>query len=463
MKLHEIFYPELNAYVKFKVLTPQNIDLFTQGCGDMHPQEFRRYVVDNLVYNLKSELFLVLRKMDPMSSYNTYQSLYYGCLMLNPSLDYEDWIRIAFMSVSDPAAVNVNLLELTDGFNDLEPAAKQVDKRVEPKKIPKSKLASLKPALLQVIVGQEEAVDTVADSLKRSIVGLEDKDAPIGVFLFCGSSGVGKTEVAKQINTYLFGKDANMVRIDCGQFQEKHDTQRLFGSPTGYVGYEDGGLLTNEVANNPNTVVLLDEVEKAHPDFWNAFLNVFDDGFITNNKGVKVDFRNTIIILTTNLGNSDVLRLFEAKNVGFGDRSVTALAKDRVDSIVTDKVKEYFRPELLNRVNEVVVFNHLSAQDLAEIAVMELEKVAQKLSPKGIRFEWDDSIVSHMVDNASSTRRGARGMAGIRRKLVEGLLADAMMANPCRRGTTLSLVADGENFKVNVTSPQKRTKSKKEA
>lgn len=457
LKIYEIFYPELDAYVKFKVLSPEAIEAFMNSCEDMHKQEFMRSVVDNFVYNLKSEVVIALRAIDPMVAINILQSLYYGCVMLNPRLDIDDWLRIASRSVVEPQILEIPGTELMPMT--LETTS---DESVEVKKVSRQKYMSLKPALKQMIVGQDEAIDSIGDALKRSIVGLEDKDAPLGVFLFAGSSGVGKSETAKQLHRHLYGKDSVPVRIDCGQYQQKHDTQRLAGSANGYIGYDDGGLLTNSIIENPNTVVLLDEVEKAHPDFWNAFLNVFDEGYMIDNKGTRADFRNTVIIMTTNLGNKDVLELFEGKSVGFGDSRLKALPKERLEAIVTDKVKDYFRPELVNRIDKVVVFNHLSEQDLMDIAEIEMEKVAAKLSPKGLRFNWDQTILTHMVENAAATRQGARGMATIRRDLVEGLVADALISERCTKGTILDLVFDGENFVINITKPKKKSKTVKE-
>lgn len=468
MKLQAIFSPELNAFVKFKVLEPSNAELFLQGCQDMHPQEFRRYVVDHLVYNLRSELFAVIRNLEPAASYNIFQSLYYGCLMLNPSLDVDDWLRITYTAVAQPAEFGIIP---ADDFSDLEPvgeleeAAEDTETNADQKpfKLPNDKLASLKPALQQVIIGQDDAIEVVSSHLRRSIVGLGEPDSPIGVFLLSGSSGTGKTLLARSVHDYVFGKDVPMARIDCGQYQERHDAQRLAGASNGYIGYDDGGILTNQVEKNPNTVVLLDEVEKAHPDFWNAFLNIFDEGFMLNNKGKKVDFRNTIIMMTSNLGNKDLLSLLEAKNIGFGGGKEVNLSKERINEIVTDKAKQFFRPELLNRIDEIVVFNHLKEEDLTQIATMEMEKVATKLSPKGIRLKWTDDIIKYMTSNAAANRKGARGMANIRRKEVEVPIAEALLAAPVTRGSILNFVLDGETFKVNVTKQRKRTKAKKEA
>jgi ATP-dependent Clp protease ATP-binding subunit ClpC len=456
--IYEIFYPELDAYVKFKVLSPEGIETFMQGCDEMHKQEFMKCVVDTFVYNLKSEIVLALRALDTKAALNIIQSLYYGCVMLNPRLDVDEWLTIASKSIANPIT-----LELTSGeMPELEPDDDDIVEG-EIKKISRPRYSSLRAALKQVIIGQDEAIDVVSDTLKRSIVGLNDENAPLGVYLFAGSSGVGKTETAKQLHKHLFGKDGDMVRIDCGNFQHKHDAQRLVGSANGYVGYEDGGLLTNKIIENPNTVVLLDEVEKAHPDFWNSFLQVFDEGYLLDNKGNKANFRNTVIILTTNLGNSDVLELFEGKSVGFGENRRKNLEKARLEAIVTEKVKSYFRPELVNRIDKIVVFNHLNADDLSEIANLELEKVAKKLSPKGIRFKWDDGIIKHMVQNAGSTYKGARGMARIRQQTVEDLVADTLLENTCPKGTILELVTDSDKFAINVTKPKKKTKVIKES
>ncbi len=457
MKIHEIFYPEVDAYVKFKVLSLDNIESFMYGAADMHRQEFMHHVVSNFVFNLKSEIHPKLRLMDPSDAQNTLMSLFHGSIMLNPRLDVDEWIRISYTGIQHPVTFTANE-DINEDFEEVltEESPSAV------KKIPKNKLSSIKTALQQTIIGQDAAIDTIHDYLKRSIVGLEDKDTPLGVFLACGSSGVGKTLLAKAVHNHLYGTKHQIVRIDCGQYQQKHQSSSLGGSSAGYIGYDDGGLLTNKVIENPNTVVLLDEVEKAHPDFWNVFLNVFDEGYLLDNKGNKADFTNAIIIMTTNLGNEQLLATLQAKSVGFGNNAATKMAKDRVDAVVLEKVRKYFKPELVNRIDKVIVFNHLNEDNLKEIANIEMDKVAKKLSSKGILFKWDDAIINHMVSQADSVFEGARGMAVIRRDLVESMLTDTILDEKVGRGSILELVADEDIFKINVTKPVKKTKTHQE-
>jgi ATP-dependent Clp protease ATP-binding subunit ClpA len=246
----------------------------------------------------------------------------HGSIMLNPGLDLDNWVNMAYDGGSnmdpfpfdqDAELTSQQFLDTIKNFRKKYPKLDDEDfpfgdfkkqaKQPKPKQITKQKFLGLESYLKNSIIGQEQAIQTIVSALKRSQVGLNDENRPLGVFLFAGSSGVGKTHLANSLHKYLFGGEYPMVRIDCGEFQHKHENQKLIGSPPGYVGHDEGGQLVNLVKKYPSTVVLLDEVEKAHPDLWNTFLRVFDDGILTDGKGDIVNFRNTIVIMTTNLGN----------------------------------------------------------------------------------------------------------------------------------------------------------------
>lgn len=333
---------------------------------------------------------------------------------------------------------------------------------VKSKQITKQKFLGLEPYLKNNIIGQENAVSALINALRRSQTGLHDPDRPLGVFLFAGSSGVGKTHLANALHKYLFGSDYPMVRIDCGEFQHKHENQKLIGSPPGYVGHDEGGQLVNLVKKYPYTVILLDEVEKAHPDLWNTFLRVFDDGVLTDGKGEIVNFKNTIIIMTTNLGNDKTSEHLLSGGAGFTNsvnyKTGTKIIPSRsiVERNTNDAVKKHFKPEFLNRIDKTVIFNYLSDEDCSKIAQLEMSVIAEKLSKKGFSMEYNDNVISGLIAEGIDSIKGARGLAQIRRDKIESQLAESIMDNPTPRGSIFQIDYEDSIFKFNVIKPSKK-------
>lgn len=454
MRVYQIFVPELNAYVKFKVLPPEDISSFLADLGPIDEDEFSKAVLEHLVFNMKTEIRESLRMMSSEAAIVTIEALYNGCIMLNPGLDLDLWVAMAY-SKGMESKTEPPMLEETATLAE-EPKAKTASKK---KKISNAKFASLPSMLNERIIGQREAVDIVCNALKRSQAGLSDDKRPLGVFLFAGASGVGKTSLAKELHSYLYGDDSKMVRIDCGEFQHKHDNQKLIGSPPGYVGHEEGGQLTNGIIKNPNTVVLLDEIEKAHPDMWHTFLRIFDEGIATDSQGKIADFRNAIIIMTTNLGNDKVVDALTAGGAGFNARIERSLltkelpARALVERTANEAIRKLFKPEFLNRIDSTVVFNHLQSADYEQIAELELHSLDAKLSKKGITFNWDKSVVDALIDQGVNTVMGARGMSQIRREHIETLLADAILGMRTTRGVVIDLSHDGK-FSLEIRRPK---------
>jgi len=331
------------------------------------------------------------------------------------------------------------------------------------KKMSRQKFLGLENHLLGNVIGQEEAVDSVVSALKRSQVGLNDKNRPLGIFLFAGSSGVGKTHLASTLHKYLFGEEYPMVRIDCGEFQHKHENQKLIGSPPGYVGHDEGGQLVNLVKRNPYTVVLLDEVEKAHVDMWNTFLRVFEDGVLTDGKGEEVSFLNTVIIMTTNLGNEKTVDYLLSGGTGFAKNinhktSTTQMpAKEMVEKNTLDAVRKHFRPEFINRLDKIIVFNHLDRSNLEKIAELEMSIIMDKLSKKGYSVNYTDEVISALLDKGVDSVKGARGLAQVRREKMEDQLADILIKSAPPRGTIfeISYKDEGDNFIFTLKKPSK--------
>ena len=247
----------------------------------------------------------------------------------------------------------------------------------------REKLLHLEEQLHKRVVGQDEAITAVADAIRRSRAGLQDPKKPIGSFIFLGTTGVGKTELAKALAEYLFDDESMMTRIDMSEYQEKHTVSRLVGAPPGYVGYDEGGQLTEAVRRKPYSVVLLDEIEKAHPDVWNVLLQVLDDGRLTDNKGRVVNFKNTIIIMTSNMGSHIIQEAFEnvtEKNV----EEVTEKAKMEVMALL----RQTIRPEFLNRVDEIIMFQPLMKKEIKGIVKIQLENLKKLVAQSGIQLEF---------------------------------------------------------------------------
>lgn len=284
--------------------------------------------------------------------------------------------------------------------------------------------------------------------------------------MFAGSSGVGKTHLANTLHKYLFGEEYPMVRIDCGEFQHKHENQKLIGSPPGYIGHDEGGQLVNLVKKNPSTVVLLDEVEKAHPDLWNTFLRVFEDGILTDGKGEEVNFQNTIIIMTTNLGNEKTVDFLLGSGTGFNRNinyklgTTQSPPKELVEKNTLEAIRKHFRPEFINRLDKIVVFNHLKQEDLEKIAELEMSVIIDKLSKKGYSVSYTHSVISALLAKGVDTVKGARGLSQIRREQMEDKLADILIKTIPPRGSLfeISYKDKEDNFTFTIKRPEKQTK-----
>ena len=299
----------------------------------------------------------------------------------------------------------------------------------------REKLLHLEDILHQRVVGQDEAVRLVAESILRSRAGIADPDRPIGSFLFLGPTGVGKTELAKTLAEALFDSEKNLVRIDMSEYMEKFSVSRLIGAPPGYVGYEEGGQLTEAVRRHPYCVVLFDEVEKAHPDVFNVLLQVLDDGRITDSQGRTVDFKNTIIILTSNLGSSYILEGITP------DGEISQQAKDEVNALL----KTSFRPEFLNRLDEIVFYKPLSRENIGSIIDLLMKDLQKRLEAKQISLELTDRAKQLIIDEAYDPIYGARPLKRYLQSHVETMLGRKIIA-----GEIGSADQNGEGCRVQI-------------
>ncbi len=308
----------------------------------------------------------------------------------------------------------------------------------DPEGTESARLLGIEKNLGQVIIGQDAAIASVARAIRRGRMGLSDPSRPIGSFIFLGQSGVGKTELARALAEAVFGHSSALIRLDMSEFSEKHSLSKLIGSPPGYVGYDDGGLLTERVRRCPYSVVLFDEIEKAHPDIYNILLQILDDGHLTDSQGRVCDFRNTVVILTSNLGASGGARL-----LGFSDRP-----DDSRREAIMAELKQSFRPELLNRIDEIVIFKSLSRDELIRIAELQLEGLAARADALGIKLTWDSEAVSLLVDKGGDPHLGARPIRRAVARLVGDAFAEALLDGRIAMGESVRVRVESGELKI---------------
>lgn len=306
------------------------------------------------------------------------------------------------------------------------------------------RLIKLEKELHQRVIGQEEAISAVARAIRRSRSGIADGRRSMGSFMFLGPTGVGKTELAKALAESVFGSEENMIRIDMSEYMEKFSTSRLIGAPPGYVGYDEGGQLTERVRNHPYSVVLLDEVEKAHPDVFNIMLQILDDGFVTDTKGRKVDFRNTIIIMTSNLGAT---ALRDDKTVGFGAKSSHA-DYQAMKKRILEELKQHYRPEFLNRIDETIVFHSLTEEEIREIVKIMSNSLIKRLSEQGINVKLTSSAIQYIANEGFDPVYGARPLRKALQREIEDLLAEQLLRGEIKKGEAISIGVNNKKIKV---------------
>ena len=313
-------------------------------------------------------------------------------------------------------------------------------------------LANLEKILHQRVIGQDKAVSAVARAIRRSRSGIKDERRPIGSFLFLGPTGVGKTELAKSVAAAMFGSEDNLVRLDMSEYMDQIASSKLIGSAPGYVGYEEGGQLSEKVRRHPYSVILLDEVEKAHPDVFNLLLQVLDEGFLTDSKGRKVDFRNTIIIMTSNLGSRS---LFDSKAVGFNaDKADPAKARS---AKVEQAIKQFFRPEFLNRIDETIIFDELDKKQLRNIVTLLTHKLVVRLQKKGIELKLSRAALDQIAQDGYDPENGARPLRRAIQNDIEDKIAEMLIVGEVKSGDTLKIGSQHGHLKFEVVNPKKET------
>ena len=296
------------------------------------------------------------------------------------------------------------------------------------------KLIRMEDELHKRVIGQHQAIVAVAKAIRRARAGIKDPKRPTGSFIFLGPSGVGKTELARTLAEFLFGDEDALIQVDMSEYMEKHSVSRLVGSPPGYVGYDEGGQLTEAVRRKPYSVVLLDEVEKAHPDVFNILLQILEDGKLTDSQGRKVDFRNTIVIMTSNLGAAQISK---NQTLGFSMGDEQGLSYDEMKERVMSELKKVFRPELLNRIDEVIVFHKLEKSEILEVVDLLMKRVREEMAKHDVVIELTDDARELLVETGYDPAMGARPLRRAIQRMIEDPLADFILGRDLAPGSTL--------------------------
>ena len=304
----------------------------------------------------------------------------------------------------------------------------------------RERLMKMEEAIRTRVVGQDEAVAALSNAVRRNRAGLGDPNRPIGTFLFLGPTGVGKTELSKALADFLFNDPNTMVRIDMSEFMEQHSVARLIGAPPGYVGYEEGGRLTEAVRRKPYSVILLDEIEKAHIDVFNVLLQVFDDGRLTDGKGRTVDFKNTVIIMTSNIASQQIQQLTEEQGADW-----------EIEAHVKDALKLHFKPEFLNRIDEVIVFHMLTKENLKQIVDIQLSYLARRMDDRKIILQFTDNAAKQIMDEGYDPAFGARPLKRTIQQRLENPLAAQLLSGKFAEGDTIKIDADAHRFSFEKT------------
>lgn len=321
------------------------------------------------------------------------------------------------------------------------------------------RLLRLEDTLHKRVIGQHDAIVAISKAIRRARVGLKSPNRPIGSFIFCGPTGVGKTELAKALAEAMFGSEDNMIRVDMSEFMEKHSTAKLIGSPPGYVGYDDGGHLSELVRKKPYSVVLFDEIEKAHPDVFNIMLQILDDGRLTDSKGRHISFKNTVIIMTSNVGASMITN---TSKLGFSTAEDESKDKyEKLKETVSEEMKKAFRPEFLNRIDETIVFAHLSKEEIRQIVDLMLKDLFKRLAEKDLNIEVTDEVKDHLAENGYSEAYGARPLRRLIQRKMEDSLAEEILSGKYGPGDTIKVtLVDG---KISFEKAAKKRAKKEKA
>ena len=320
-------------------------------------------------------------------------------------------------------------------------------------------LINLEESLEKSVIGQPEAIKTIAKSIRRNRLGIKDPNKPIGSFIFLGSTGVGKTLLAKELAKQIFGSEENLIRVDMSEFQEKHSVSRLIGSPPGYVGYEEGGQLTEQVKTKPYSVVLFDEVEKAHKDIFSSLLQLLDEGYMTDSFGRKINFKNCLIIMTSNIGVKKMQEF--GSGIGFGKSNNVYADQELKKQMLNKELKNYFAPEFINRLDEIIVFNTLNDEDVKKIVMVEINKLSKRLSGLKLNITFDQSVIDFVAKVGFDEVYGARPLKRAIQEKLEDYISDEVLKGNIKEEKPYTIRMEEENVICEEQTTEKKTKTRK--
>jgi ATP-dependent Clp protease ATP-binding subunit ClpC len=421
-------------YINSRKLPDKAIDLLDEACARVKIQEkttvTKGLELEKQLVELQADLPNAVEAMD-----------FKKAKAINKSIDQVN----QKLSRADSAASTVGEVKLEDLYSVLSKLTGVPVQQMS--KSESDRLLHLERELHKRVIGQEEAISAVARAIRRSRLGISEGKRPMGSFMFLGPTGVGKTELAKALATSVFGSEDALIRVDMSEYMEKFSTSRLIGAPPGYVGYEEGGQLTERVRNKPYSVVLLDEVEKAHPDVFNILLQILDDGFVTDTKGRKVDFRNTIIIMTSNLGAT---ALRDDKTVGFGAKDWSQ-DYEAMKKRILEELKKQYRPEFLNRIDEIIVFKNLTRDELQQIVKLMLKPLTERLAAQDITVKFRTTAVKYISQKGFDPEYGARPLRKAIEREVEDELSQLILSGRLKAGNSLSIGIERDKLKFTIT------------
>src|SRR6266566_1585231 len=430
-----------DRYINDRFLPDKAIDVMDEAASALRLDATEKGIVSpTLVADLEAELADIQTKKEAAANAEDYER---AATLRQQELLALEKLAKARVEAKDTASLIVTpnqIAQVVENWTGV-PVSQMLESE-------RQNLRNLEEDLRKRVIGQDEAISAVARAIRRSRAGLKDPKRPIGSFLFLGPTGVGKTELAKSLAAELFGGEANLIRLDMSEYMEPHTVARLFGSPPGYVGYDEGGQLTEQVRRRPYSVILLDEVEKAHPEVFNALLQIMDDGRLTDGQGRTVDFKNTVVIMTSNAGSADMKR---AVRIGFStrkDENERDEQHEAMRSKAMEGLKRMFRPEFINRIDQIVVFHSLGREDLYQIVDLLLAQVRSRLSEQRIELVVSDEVRDLLLREGFDEEYGARPLRRTIQTYVDDTLADALLAGTIASGQTAVLTVNDEGQMV---------------
>ncbi len=430
-----------DRYINDRFLPDKAIDVMDESASALRLDATEKGIISpTLIADLETELADIQAKKEAAANAEDYE---YAARLRQQELLAQDKLEKARAESKDAMALVVTPEQIAQAVENWTgvPVSQMLESE-------RQNLRNLEDDLRKRVIGQDEAISAVARAIRRSRAGLKDPRRPIGSFLFLGPTGVGKTELARALATELFGGEANLIRLDMSEYMESHTVSRLFGSPPGYVGYDEGGQLTEQVRRRPYSVILLDEVEKAHPEVFNALLQIMDDGRLTDGQGRTVDFKNTVVIMTSNAGSADLKR---AVRIGFSTRKGEDERDEQHEAMrskAMEGLKRLFRPEFINRIDQIVVFHSLGKAELYSIVDLLLAQVRSRLSEQGIGLVVSDQARDLLLREGFDEEYGARPLRRAIQTYVDDALADALLAGKIASGQTALLTVDDEGQMV---------------